>query len=144
MPNHKPAPITFTPGTAAKEGTPPHGSIFYVHFGNLVAESDVAAISLSAPGWTFTPYSDGVYGSYFAATAAAAVTLAPAPGAGAPAAGSTIAIAVSGLKAVTGVAQAHAFVDYYAVTGIADGVAEATVTVTQPPPPPPPAARPAS
>jgi len=113
-----------------------------------VAEADVAAISLSAPGWTFTPYSDGVYGSYFAATADAAVTLAPAPGAGAPAAAvaaSTIAIAVSGLRAVTGVAQAHVFVDYYAVTGIADGVAEATVTVTQPPPPPPsPAASQAS
>jgi hypothetical protein len=137
--NRKPAPITFTSGTAAKEGTPAAGSIFYIHFGNLVAEADVAAISLCAPGWTFTPFSDGVYGSYFAATAEASVTLAPAPGARASAAAvaaSTIAVAVGGLKAATGVAQAHVFIDYYSVKGIADGVAEATVTVTQPPPPP--------
>jgi hypothetical protein len=141
--NRKPAAITFTPGIAASEGSPPRGSIFYVHFGNLVAEADVSAISLSALGWTFTPFSDSVYGTYFGATATAAVTLAPAPGVGASAAAvaaSTIEIAVTGLKAATGIAQAHLFVDYYAVTGIADGVAEATVTVIQPPPPPPPPA----
>jgi len=127
--NRKPAPITFTPGTAAPEGTPATGSIFYVHFGALVAPEDVAAIGLAEPRWTFTLQNDPIYGAYFAATAAADVVLASAPaGTDAPA-DSRIDIAVTNLKAATGLVQAHLFVDYYDVGGISDGVAMASVTV---------------
>jgi|GEM_PF-1101238 len=122
--NAKPNLLTFPPGVLAAEGTVPKGSIFYVHFGELVAQSDVAAITLAATGWSFALQSDQVYGNYWAATPVGnAVTLAPS---------ASLDIALSGLKAVSGLAQARVFFDYYAVDGAANGVFTETVVVTAP------------
>lgn len=128
--NRKRTPVSFSAAEPVPEGTPADGSIFYVHFGTLVAQDDVAAIDLAADGWTFTPESDPVYGPYFAATRSAPLTLGPSGGGGGfP---DHFDIALTGLKAATGIALAHVFVDYYDLDGVSDGVATATVTVTQP------------
>lgn len=126
--NRKRSPIAFSAGTPAPEGTPPNGSIFYIHFETLVAQADVAAIGLSADGWTFTPESDGIYGRYFAVTRATPFTLGASGSTTDP---DSFDIAVTGLKAVTGIVQANVHLDYYGLDGASDGVATAAVTVTQ-------------
>jgi hypothetical protein len=121
--NDKPNQVTFTPGVLAAEGTPPKGSIFYLHFGELVADDDVAKIGLAAPGWSFASQQDAVYGAYWAATPTEdAVALAP---------GASLAIAVTNLKVTTSLAQAKLCFDYYAVDGAANGVFTDMVVVSQ-------------
>lgn len=133
--NRAPVQLTFGKGAPVPESAKSKPSIFYVHFGKLVAEADVAALVLSSPGWTFTAYDDAIYGRYFAATATADVTLAvwTGPDVATPPPESMIEVTVGGLKAATGLAQAHLALDYYAVAGVSDGVAEATVTINPPP-----------
>ncbi len=121
--NAKPADITFQPGVIAPEGTAAKGSIFYVHFGSLVAQADVAAMSFTAAGWSFQAMNDATYGQYWAATPTAAVTLEP---------GGSFVIAIAGLKAVSDAVQAQVYTDYYDVDGVADGVFADLVTITQP------------
>ncbi len=122
--NAKPNQITFTPGVLATEGTPPNGSIFYLHFGELVAAADVPSIGLTADGWSFAAQSDAIYGAYWAATpVGAAVSLAP---------GASLTIAVTNLKAATSLNQAKLYFDYYAVDGTASGVFTDTVVVSTP------------
>ncbi|MBV8488308.1 MAG: hypothetical protein JO161_08515, partial [Planctomycetaceae bacterium] len=93
--NRKPAPVTFHPGT-----------IFNVHFGQLVAQSDVAHMIFTADGWNFQPANDG---PYWAATPAAQVDLPP---------GKSFDITVSGLNAVANAVQAEVSTAYYNVHGV--------------------------
>lgn len=120
--NAKPNTITFTPGVLAPEATPPQGSIFFIHFGDLVADDKVAEIGLAAEGWSFAAQSDSLYGAYWAATPTGGpVSLAP---------GASFEIGVTGLTAVDTLTQAKLYFDYYAVEGTASGVATDTVVVT--------------
>lgn len=119
--NDKPNAVTFTPGVLAAEGTPPQGSIVYIHFGNLVAQADVAAIGLSAPGWQFAPQLDDIYGAYWSATPTASVPLSP---------GASFTVQVTGLKARDAAGQANVYFDYYDVDGASSAVFTDTVVVT--------------
>lgn len=122
--NAKPNTITFQPGVLAPEGTPPAGAIVYFHFGDLVAQSDVATMALSAPDWSFALQTDPVYGSYWSATPAITpVTLASM---------ASIDVQLTGLTAASGVMQARVFFDYYALDGVANGVFAETVIVSAP------------
>ena len=120
--NAKPNVITFQPGVLAPEGTKPNGSIFYIHFGQLVGVADVPSISLAAPSWSFAPQQDSIYGAYWAATPVGdAVVLQP---------DATVTVTVTGLKAASTLSQANLYFDYYAVDGTADGVFTDTIVVT--------------
>jgi len=122
--NRKPAPITFLPGKIVTEGEPTvNGSIFYLHFGVLVDQSDVAGMALSASGWTFQALQDGIYGHYWAAAPAAPAALAP---------GQHFDVQISGLKAVSNAVQAQVYADYYGVDGVSDGVFANLVTIAKP------------
>jgi hypothetical protein len=123
--NAKPNTVTFQPGALAPEGTPPKGSVFYIHFGALVAAADVPAISLSAPGWSFAAQQDPIYGAYWAATPTTGAPVALPPAA-------SFKIEVAGLKAASDLSQAALYFDYYSVDGTANGVFTDTVVVTKP------------
>jgi hypothetical protein len=114
--------ITFTPGVLTNEGTPPKGSVFYIHFGALVDSANVASMQISAEGWTFQSITDATYGTYWAATPAAGnpVTLAP---------GASLQITVAQLKAASKGTQAQVYFDYYDVEGDNDGVDVAVVAI---------------
>jgi hypothetical protein len=105
--------VTFRHGAPVAEGSAPAGSVFYVHFGPLVAQSAVGQIALSATGWTFECFSSSQYGAYWAAAPAADVELA---------AGAALSIAVGHLVPSPPGAQAQVAFDYYAIDGIDDGV----------------------
>ncbi|WP_460112228.1 hypothetical protein [Streptomyces platensis] len=126
--NHAQRSVTFQPGTPVSEGTAPAGSVFYLHFGTLVAQDAVPGITLSAPGWAFQSFSSVQYGAYWAAAPTVAVTLAPAD---------RLEIAVSGLVPSSSISQAQVWADYYAIDGIDDGVFTHTLTVQQTPAPSP-------
>lgn len=111
---------TFEPGAAVPEGTPAAGSIFYVHFGALVAAADVPAVTFAAASWSFTPYADVRYGPYRAATTTQAVAIAP---------GASVDIAVTNLTATTTAGRARVPFDFYGVDGMDDGVYVATLAV---------------
>jgi hypothetical protein len=112
--------VVFRNGPPVAEGVPPPGSIFYLHFGTLVAQSDVAQIQLSAPGWTFEMFSGAPYGAYWAASPTTDTVLAPA---------AQITLAVTGLVPSAAGAQAQVTFDYYAIDGIDDGVSVQMLTV---------------
>lgn len=131
--NKRRTPITFVPATIAPESQPVQGSVFYIHFGSLVSDANVASIQLSAPGWQFNALKDATYGSYWAATPLTNnVTLAP---------GASVAIAMANVVVASGtLALARVYFDYDNVTGCDDGVDEAVLTVVPvvaPLPPPP-------
>jgi hypothetical protein len=114
--NRKPGrAIGFKPGNLVNEGDDPNGSIFYIHFGKLVAQADVPKMTLSATDWTFGPFSDARYGQYWAATPAKSVDVAS---------GDSLAITISGLLPATDatLAQANIYFDYYDLEGVSDGV----------------------
>ncbi|MFO1431303.1 MAG: hypothetical protein U1F76_14360 [Candidatus Competibacteraceae bacterium] len=120
--NRKPNSVTFTPGVLAPEGESPRGSVFYLHFGGLVAPDDVPNIEFSAAGWNFASFQrDAIYGAYWAATPRDAIKLEPA---------AALTIAVTGLKAADNLAQARLYFDYYRIDGTADGVFTDTVVVS--------------
>jgi hypothetical protein len=114
--------VTFQPGSPVSEGTAPAGSVFYLHFGTLVAQDAVPRITLSAPGWAFQAFASAQYGAYWAAAPTAAVALAPA---------ARLEIAVTGLVPSSPASQAQVWADYYAIDGIDDGVFADTLTVQQ-------------
>jgi hypothetical protein len=114
--------VTFRPGTPVAEGIPPAGSVFYLHFGTLVAQAAVGQITLTAPGWAFQTFASPQYGAYWAAAPTAGVAL--------PAAGS-LQIAVGGLVPSAAGSQAQVSFDYYAIDGIDDGVFADVLTVQQ-------------
>jgi hypothetical protein len=121
--NRKPGhPIVFNPGKLAQEGDDPGGSMFYIHFGKLVAQEDVAKIALHCDGWMFSSLSSPRYGVYWAATPTAGNAVALATGA-------SMAIVVEGLIPVAdaGLAQANIYFDYYGVDSVGDGVCAALV-----------------
>ena len=111
--NRKPGPITFTAGTLVPEGNDAKGSIFYAHFGSLVAAADVAKIAFAAADWSFRQITDQRYGAYWAATPTKDKTIPP---------GGHIAIAVTGLTPSSGVVQAQIYFNYYDLQGSSDGV----------------------
>jgi hypothetical protein len=121
--NCKPLQINFLGGEIVPEGDPTTGSVFYVHFGQLVAQADVAGMSFAATGWTFQAMNDATYGHYWAATPASDVPLKP---------GASFDIRVTGLKAVTNVVQAQVFTDYYNVEGVGTGIFADLVIIQQP------------
>jgi hypothetical protein len=112
--------VTFRKGAPVAEGVAPSGSVFYVHFGTLVAESAVPQISFSAPGWTFESFSGAPYGAYWAASPSADTALAPA---------AQLTISVNGVVPDAAGAQGQVAFDYYAIDGIDDGVSVETLTV---------------
>ncbi|WP_141585207.1 hypothetical protein [Actinomadura sp. WMMA1423] len=119
--------VTFLPGAPVAEGEPPGGSVFFLHFGTLVAQDAVARISLTAPGWSFRTFSSAEYGTYWAAAADAAVPLAP---------GERLQVAVTGLVPGSSAAQAQVRAGYHLVEGIDDGVWTGTLTVARAAPKP--------
>lgn len=122
--NRKPASITFVPpGKFLPEGEPlANGSIVYLHFGALVDQSNVAGMTLSAPGWSFRDFQDDLYGHYWAATPTTPASLVP---------GQSCDIQISGLTAASNAVQAQLHVDYYGVGGVGDGVFADLVTITK-------------
>jgi hypothetical protein len=114
--------IHFLPGAAVGEGTPPKGSIFYIHFGNAVPQASVAGIELQAANWTFTYLSDALYGSYWAATPTGEFQLKG---------GEDFSIKVSNLVVDTEKQQITIFFDYYNVTNINDGVYQDLLSIRQ-------------
>ncbi|MDF2627836.1 MAG: hypothetical protein K0R39_1667 [Symbiobacteriaceae bacterium] len=112
--NRKEREITFNSGQLLGEGESNKGSIFYIHFGDLVAQADVAAIQFSAPGWSFQSFASSKYGQYWAATPVGSpVTLQNTE---------TLRISVANLAAAAGALQAQVYFDYYNVDGLNDGV----------------------
>jgi hypothetical protein len=120
--NLRQSSITFTPGVLTNEGTPPQGSVFYIHFGALVESAKVASIKASASGWTFQTITDSTYGTYLAATPAAGQPLTLAPG-------QSQQISVSQVQAAATGTQAQIYFDYYDVQGDNDGVNVAVVAI---------------
>lgn len=126
--NRRQADVTFNPGELANEGTPPVGSVFYIHFGALIDPSQVASVQPSAAGWTFQALHDAQYGDYWAATPAAGspVTLGP---------GQALTITLADVIAVNTASQAQIYFDYYGVQGVNDGVDIAIVAIQTGTPP---------
>ena len=112
--------LVFRQGPPVAEGVPQPGSIFYMHFGTLVAQSAVGQIEFSAPGWTFESFTSAPYGTYWAASPTADTALG---------AGDKFTIAVTGVVPSAAGAQAQVTFDYYAIDGIDDGVAVQVLTV---------------
>jgi hypothetical protein len=112
--------IIFQPGAPVAEGTPSAGSVFYLHFGTLVAQADVAQIQLSAPGWVFGNFTSPQYGSYWAATPSTALTLAPKQ---------QCQLSLTGLIPAAVGSQAQVNFDYYDIDGIDDGVFADVLTI---------------
>lgn len=125
--NTRRTPITFNPGQTIGESQPNSGSVFYIHFGALVPEAQVAAIQPSATGWQFLALTDARYGSYWCATPSSAVTLAP---------GASLNITLANV-AVNAAAQAQArvYFDYDDLVGCDDGIDEAVLAVLPAPAP---------
>lgn len=111
--NKKQRAVTFNPGQLAPEGQSDTGSVFYIHFGDLVAQADVPGIEVAAAGWIFQSFTDARYGAYWAATPSQPTGLAP---------GQVLSMSVNNLIASTTSAQAQVYFDYYNVDGISDGV----------------------
>lgn len=76
MTNNKDAPITIPPGQLTQEGNTHTGTVFYIHFGRLASDEDMAKINIQAENWTFKCLSDPQYGHYWAATPTQSVSLA--------------------------------------------------------------------
>jgi hypothetical protein len=105
--------VTFQPGAPVPEGTPSSGSVFYLHFGTLVAQADVPNIQFDAPGWVFANYTSPEYGSYWAAAPSAALPVAR---------NGQFQLSLTGLVAAAVGSQAQVNFDYYDIDGVDDGV----------------------
>lgn len=112
--------IAFDPGSPVPEGGTPAGSVFYVHFGALVAEADVARIAFSAPGWTFQRFSRPRRGAYWAAAPNARVALRP---------DEALEIAVTNVLVSEHATEGRVYFDYYAIDGLNDGIFADALTV---------------
>lgn len=110
--NRQGRPVGFTPATLVPEGTPPDGSIFYIHFGTAVPQDTVAGIVLQAEGWTFAPFTDDLLGSYWAATPTQELALAG---------GDSFSIHVGNLVVDSDKQQIAIYFDYYAIGNVNDG-----------------------
>ena len=111
-------------GLPVAEGTPPPGSVFYVHFGTLVAPPAVGTITLSAAGWLFQVHENPQYGAYWAAAPATDIALEET---------ASFTVAVSGLVPAPAGGVARVSFDYCAIDGISDGVSADIVTVRSDP-----------
>jgi hypothetical protein len=112
--------VNLRAGLPVAEGTPPPGSVFYVHFGTLVAPPAVGTITLNAAGWLFQAYEDPQRGAYWAAAPAIDTALGEA---------ASFTVAVSGLVPAPASGVARVSFDYYAIDGIGDGVSADMVTI---------------
>lgn len=120
MTNQKGDTITLPPGQLVNEGTTQPGAIFYIHFGQLVADENVAQLSIAADNWTFKCLSDPSYGHYWAATPTQNITLADKAG---------IVFTISNLMAADKSGQVQLFVDYYGFKGLNDGTKAVVITL---------------
>jgi hypothetical protein len=120
--NKKQRAITFNAGEAYAEGDGNEntGSVFYIHFGDLVSQADIPQIHLGGAGWTFKMFTSEKYGAYWAATPDQTVSL---PN------GESISFTVANLIVATGAAQAQVYFDYYYIDGLNDGVFAELMTV---------------
>lgn len=120
--NTRRTPITFEPGQTEGESQPNSGSVFYMHFGSLVPDAQVAAMKPSAAGWQFLPLTDKRYGSYWCATpSSAAVTLAP---------GASLSITLDNVAiSASAPAQGRVYFDYDNLVGCDDGIDEVVLAV---------------
>lgn len=128
--NRRRIPITFKPAAIVNETSLKEGSLFYIHFGSLVADGEVAAMTLAAPGWQFRALRDAQYGNYWGASPVdTAQTLVPGA--------QPLSITVGNVAVALGSgAQSRIYFDYYNVTGCDDGIDEAVLAVQQPKPKP--------
>lgn len=116
--------IVFEPAVIVNEGAAATGSIFYIHFGDLVDSADVALINVIAPGWTFQTLSDTQYGQYWAGTPVSGSPVSLDPG-------HNLSIALSNVKVSSTPGRAQVYFDYYNVVGDNDGVAISILTIQQ-------------
>lgn len=111
--NRKQHSITFDAGQLVSEGQIGTGSIFYIHFGDLVSQTDIPNIQFSASGWTFQNFSSAKYGQYWAATPTGGVEIAN---------NASVSIDVQNLVVSASATQAQVYFDYYNINGLNDGV----------------------
>lgn len=112
--------ITFLPGTIVNESQPKNGSIFYIHFRDLLAEEDIPKVKLSLSGWTFSPLSDDRYKNYWGATPTNALTLEN---------GDELSISMNVPSVITTKVQTTISFDYFGITHINDGVYQDVLNV---------------
>ncbi|WP_061940780.1 hypothetical protein [Collimonas pratensis] len=120
--NRQGRPVTFSPAQLVAEGTPPAGSIFYLHFGSAVPQAAVAGIVLAAAGWQFSCITDKQYGSYWAASPLQDVVLAG---------GANFSISVDHLQIATDKQQIMVYADYYQIGNVNDGVYQDVLGIAQ-------------
>jgi len=120
--NKRGTSITFIPGQLIGEGETNTGSIFYLHLGDLVSQTNIPNIQLAADDWTFACLSSTKYGAYWAATPAVGTIVTLENGA-------SFTITVGNLTVTTTGSAAEVYVDYYNLDGASDGVYEQTLTV---------------
>lgn len=118
--NRRQVPITFKPGTMRPEGAARSGSIFYMHFGDLVSQADISGIVLASEQWQFAKFQDEFYGVYWAAMPASPLTLNN---------GSSVQISAANVIVTASGTQAQVYFDYYAVEGVNDGVSAELLAV---------------
>lgn len=110
--NKKPAPLTFTPGQLVPEGETNSGAVFYIHFGKLIPDQQIANVLIESKDWSFKCFNSIQYGSYWAATPLKAIICDP---------GKDITFNISKAMVATISGQAQVYFDYYDITGLNDG-----------------------
>jgi hypothetical protein len=110
--NKQGRPVAFAPATLVPEGTPPNGSIFYIHLGSAVPQGTIADIVFQADGWTFAVFTDAIFGTYWGATPTRQLVLAG---------GDDFSIKVNNLTVETDKQQIMIYFDYYQVANVNDG-----------------------
>jgi hypothetical protein len=113
--------ITFYPGKIDVETNPKTGSVFYIHFGDMLNESDIPNVKFSAAGWQFSPLKDERYKNYWGATPSNQLTLDN---------GKELSIQVSVPNVSTQKIQTTVSFDYYSIGQINDGVYRDVLNVT--------------
>ena len=114
-------PITFKRSLSDKENQPDSGSVFFIHFGSLVPDTQVASIQPSAPGWQFEALRDNRYGNYWAVTPIDSLILAS---------GESLSMSLRNVMINDNVsAQVRVYFDYDNILGCSDGVEEVLITV---------------
>jgi hypothetical protein len=119
--NKKTRDITFQIGKLVEEGTAaPGDSIFYLHFGNMVAQSDVPNIQFNAPGLSFKSFSSSFYGQYWGAICTSPLDIKN---------NQSITIDLTNVKIASQAGQVPVYFDYYNISGLNDGVYQETVSI---------------
>jgi len=118
--NKKTNALSFVAGTPVAEGTPPKGSIFYIHLSHLLSSEEIEGIHLSAEGWEFSKFEDAQYGKYWAAAPSEDCSLE---------AGKSLSIQMKNVLVSSGRSQAYVYFDYYGLGGLNDGAYDELLTI---------------